>query len=77
MKGPPDHGPGEIVFGGEVTLVGDPGRSAAIPVVRPGLGQVELPVDQGVTACGGIGGEDTDLAVLGPARGLCLNSCQS
>lgn len=69
VKGPQDHGAGEVVLGGEVPLVGDPGCSAALPVFGPGLGQIELAVDQGVPACGGVGGEGTDLAVLGPARG--------
>lgn len=39
---------------------------AAFPVACPGLGQVELAVDQGVAAGGGVGGEDTDLAMLCP-----------
>lgn len=48
---------------------GDAGRPAAFGVVCPGLGQVELAVNQGVTSGGGVGGEDADLAVLGAAGG--------
>ena len=50
-------------------LSGDPGGLAAFAVLGPGLGQVELAVDQGVPLVGGVGGEDADLAVLGPSRG--------
>jgi hypothetical protein len=35
-----------------------PGR-----IVGPGLGQVERPVDEGMTVPGHVGGEDPDLAV--------------
>lgn len=65
--GSKDHGAGEVVLGGEVALVGDLGSSAAFAVLGPGFGQIELAVDQGVTAGGGVGGEDTDLAVFGAA----------
>lgn len=53
----------------EVAVVGDAGRLAALAVFGPGLGQVELTVDQGVAARGGVGGEDADLAVLGSSGG--------
>ena len=35
-------------------------------VRRPVLGQIELPVDQGMAKAAGIAGEDADLAVLDP-----------
>ncbi len=57
------------VFGGELTLIGDLGRAAAVAVVGPGRGQVELAVRQGATGCAGVGGEDADLTVLGAAGG--------
>lgn len=40
-----------------------------LAVAGPGLGQVELSVDQGVAAGGGVGGEDPDLTILGAACG--------
>jgi hypothetical protein len=48
---------------------GDPGGSAAFPVAGPGLGHVEVAVDQGVSAGGGVGGEDADLAIFGASGG--------
>lgn len=67
--GPQHHGVGEVGLGGEGPLVGDVGGAAAIGVVGPGLGQIQLPSHQGPSALGGIGGEQADLAVLGTAGG--------
>ena len=39
------------------------GRQQADRIVGPGLGQVERPVDEGMTVAGHVGGEDPDLAV--------------
>jgi hypothetical protein len=44
------------------------GGSQAGRIVGPGLGQVERPVDEGVTVPGHVGGEDADLAVGDLAR---------
>ncbi len=68
-EGPQRDAPGQLALGGEVPLVGDFGRMAAFAVLGPGLGQVELAVDQGPAAGRRVGGEDTDLAVLGAAGG--------
>ena len=38
------------------------GRRQTLRITGPGLGQVELPVDEGVAPGGHIGGEDADLA---------------
>lgn len=65
-QSPLDHGAGEVSLGGKAALVGDTGRLAAFPVIRPGLGQVELTVGQGVIVGGGVGGKHPDLAVFGP-----------
>jgi hypothetical protein len=69
-QGAQDHVAGQLALGGEGALVGDAGRSAAFPVACPGLGQVELAIDQGMAAGGGVGGEDTDLAIFCPPGGL-------
>ena len=66
---PQDHGLGQVGLGGEGPLVRDVGGSAAVAVVGPGLGQIQLPVRQGASTCGGVGGEHADLAVLGVAGG--------
>ena len=44
------------------------GRRQAGRIVGPGLGQVQRPVDEGVTVPGHVGGEDPDLAVGDLAR---------
>src|SRR5512144_275595 len=49
-------------------LLRDMGRLAAFGVGRPVLGQVQPPIDQGTAAGGGIGQEDSDLAVLDLAQ---------
>jgi hypothetical protein len=64
-----DHGAGPLVLGREWAIFGDAGCAAAFGVVGPGLGEVELAIDESVAAGGGVGGEDADLAVLGAAGG--------
>lgn len=54
---PPDDGAGQLAFGGEGAFVGDAGSPAALAVIGPGCGQVQLAVDQGVAPGGGVGGE--------------------
>jgi len=44
------------------------GRRPTLRITGPVLGQVEVPVDEGVAPGGNIGGEDTDLAVGDLAR---------
>lgn len=48
---------GEFALGREPPVVGDLRRPASLAVLRPGLGQVELAVDQRASAFGGVGGE--------------------
>jgi hypothetical protein len=45
-------------------VVGDAGLATAVAVRRPGFGQVQLTVDQGVEAVAGVGEMDRDEAVL-------------
>jgi hypothetical protein len=57
---------GEFSLGGEAAFGGDAGGLAAVHIVRPRLGQIQLPVHQCPPPAGGVGGEDADLAVPGP-----------
>ena len=50
-------------------LTGDTGGSAAVGIVDPCLGQVQLPVDQGMPGIGGVDQVDGDLGVLDPPGG--------
>jgi hypothetical protein len=45
------------------------GGLAAVAVVGPGPGQIEVTVDEGVSPAGGIGGEYADLAIFGASGG--------
>ena len=64
------------IFSASSGLVANP-ASSPIPAsvqrsrcsVGPGLGQVELAVEQGAPGRGGVGQEHPDLAVLDPPRG--------
>jgi hypothetical protein len=56
-------------LGDELHLVRDTHLAATAPIDRPELRQVALPVDQRVTARGGMGQERAELAVLRAARG--------
>ena len=58
-----DHLPG---LGGELHLVGDPGRPAAVSIGSPRFGKVELPINQRVPVPGCIRQEHPDLAVFRP-----------
>jgi hypothetical protein len=62
---------GQLRFGGEPDLAlvidaGDPGLGAPLPVVGPGLRQIELSVDQCPPARRCVGEEHAKLAVLDP-----------
>jgi len=63
-QGPLHHGLAQLRLGLEAHLIGDTGRPAARPVVGPGFGQVQVPVDQRHPTGGRIRQEDRDLAVL-------------
>jgi site-specific DNA recombinase len=66
---PADHRLGLPRLGGELHLIGDARRPAPVPVIRPGLRQVQFPVDQRVPVHRGIRQEHPDLAVLRPPGG--------
>ncbi|GAB2817384.1 hypothetical protein GCM10027073_56380 [Streptomyces chlorus] len=61
---------GKVALGMEVPFVGDLRRAAAVPVLGPGLEEVELTVDQSAASGGGVGGEDPDLAGGTPFGGF-------
>jgi hypothetical protein len=66
-EGTLDHALRQSRLGGELDVLRDGGRGAALPVVSPFLGQIQLTVDQGMALGTGIGQENTDLAVLDPS----------
>ncbi len=71
-----DDVPGQFSLDGKAPFAGDLRRLAALAVGGPGFRQVEVPVDQGPTRAGGVGGEHPDLTVVDLSRGLILNNCQ-
>ena len=62
-----EHGLGQLGFGLEGDLVADPGGPAAFAVVGPGLGQVQVSVNQCDASQRRVGQEHADLGVLDPA----------
>ena len=66
VQGPLQHHPSKLWLGLELHLLGDAGHPAALPVSGPALGQVQLPIDQGMPAGASVGQEHPDLAVLDP-----------
>src|SRR5215211_5200191 len=64
LKSPPEHLFGEFGLGTHPDLLGYPGPLASVPVIGPLLGQVQLPVDEGLTPTGGVGQKHPNLAVL-------------
>jgi site-specific DNA recombinase len=68
-RGPLDHPLSELRLGRERHRRGDPGRRAAVPVIGPGLRQVQLAVNEGMPARAGISEVDGDLGVLDPPGG--------
>src|SRR5690606_15808638 len=64
-----DHAAGQLGLGGNVPVGGHTGRLAPSGVAGPGLGQVDVPVDEGVPGVGGIAEKDRDLAVLDASGG--------
>jgi hypothetical protein len=59
----------KLGFGSELHVTGHASLTAAVPVLSPGVRQVQLPVDQCAAPAGGLGAEHGQLAVLHPARG--------
>ena len=55
----------------------DGGGSAAVHIVPPRLGPIQLPVHQRPPATGGLGGEHADLAVLGSPGGSQKNNMRA
>lgn len=67
--GPADHRLGHGHLRLEADRVVDARPSAPFPVVRPGRGQIQAPVDERASAICGVGEEHPDLAVLGASGG--------
>jgi len=60
-EGTLDHALRQARLGGELDVLRYGGRGAALPVVGPFLGQIQLTVDQGMALGTGVGQENTDL----------------
>jgi hypothetical protein len=58
-----------VRLGGKADLLGDAGCPAALGIVDPALGQVQLTVDHGVPRIAGVQEIDGDLGVLDPTGG--------
>lgn len=69
IQGAADHTGGECGFRGEAHSLGYPGGLAAGRVPGPGARNIQFPVDRRVTARGGVGEVDGDLAVLDASGG--------
>ena len=70
------HELGKLRLGPEPDLLGHPRSPAALRIVGPALGQVQLPVDHRPALSAGVGQEDAELAVVdlaGGARVLALD----
>jgi hypothetical protein len=66
LQRPLQHALRQLRLGAEADRIWDGSRSAARPIAEPALGQVQLPIDQGMSVAAGIGQEHPDLAVLDP-----------
>jgi hypothetical protein len=64
-----DHLGGQGRLGRKHDLVGDAGHPQAVGSIDPALGQVQLPVDQGMPCPAGVHQVDRDLGVLDPPSG--------
>src|SRR5215210_3653437 len=71
-KSPTKHLFGEFGLGMHPDLIGHPGPLAALLVLGPLLGQIQLAVDEGLASAGSVGQKHPDLAVLPLADGACI-----
>jgi len=69
VQRPREHGLCQRRLGRKPHLAGDAGGPAAVAIVSPDPGHVQLPVDQGVPGAAGVHQPDGDLGVLNPAGG--------
>lgn len=63
------HAQAQVRFGGELDIVADTGRPAALTVRSPVLRQIQLAVNQRPPPVGSVSQEHPDLGILDPARG--------
>ena len=66
LQRPLEHAPSQLRLGVEADSIWDGSLPAARPIPQPALGQIQLPVDQGMPVAAGIGQEHPHLAVLDP-----------
>ena len=64
-----EHLSGQVRLGGKADLLGDASCPAAVGILDPAVGQVQLTVDHGVPGIAGVQQVDGDLGVLDPAGG--------
>ena len=64
-----EHGLGQRRLGRKSDLLGDACRPAAVRILDPASGDIQLPVDHGVPSIAGIDQVDRDLGVLDAAGG--------
>jgi hypothetical protein len=69
VQGAGQHPGGQGRLGGKADLLGDAGRPAAVRVLEPASGHIQLPVDHGVPGLTGVQEVDGDLGVLDPSGG--------
>src|SRR5215208_6636708 len=69
IQSPPEHLFGEFGFGAHPHLLGYSDPPATLLILGPLLGQIQLPVDEGLTPTGGVGQKHPNLAVLPLADG--------
>ena len=67
VQQPRDHLADHGGLGSKYHIFRHPDLGASLRIARPGLRQIELPVDQRVAPTAGISGEHADLAVLVPS----------
>jgi hypothetical protein len=67
-KGAFQHPTGQSGFGGGGDVFGHPGGGAAVRIVNPAAGHVQLPVNDRVPVAAGVGQVDRDLGVVDLAR---------
>jgi hypothetical protein len=68
IQRPLQQQPADLGLGQKRHLLGDPSLPPALRILRPGLGQVQRPVDEGTALGSGVGQQHPHLAVLSLAQ---------
>ena len=77
VQHPGDHPHCQLRLGREPHPVADPRLGATLGILGPGLGQVELAIQERAPGRGGAAEEDPDLTVFDPARGPGVLPCHA